>query len=119
MQANLSLIAGIISTVLFATSNIPMLVKAFRTRDLRSYSLIQIALSNAGNAVHWVYILDLPAGPIWILHGFYTVSTALMLIWCLRQRVAGTRAVEIETHSLGLSQQLRERSAGRERSKPA
>jgi hypothetical protein len=84
MTSQLSLVAGILSTVLFAVSNVPMLVKAFRTRDLRSYSPTQIALSNIGNAVHWVYILGLPAGPIWILHGFYTISTALMLIGYLR-----------------------------------
>lgn len=91
----LSLVAGILSTVLFAASNIPMLLKAFRTKDLRSYSPLQIILSNVGNAVHWFYILGLPAGPIWILHGFYTVSTALMLIWYLQQRVAATRADKI------------------------
>ena len=89
MQIDLSLIAGIISTVLFAGSNVPMLLKAFKTRDLRSYSLTHIAMSNLGNAVHWVYIIGLPAGPLWLIHGFYTVTTALMLIWYLQQRAAG------------------------------
>ena len=88
MQANLSLIAGMLSTVLFAAGNVPMLVKAFKTRDLRSYSLSQIALSNVGNVIHWVHILGLPAGPLWFLHGFYTISMALMLIWYLRNGTA-------------------------------
>ena len=70
----LSVVAGILSTILFAASNIPMLVRAFRTRDLRSYSLIHLAMSNVGNAAHWVYIVGLPAGPIWVLHGFYTMT---------------------------------------------
>jgi hypothetical protein len=29
-------------------------------------------------------VFHLPAGPIWVLHTFYLVSTALMLIWYLR-----------------------------------
>jgi hypothetical protein len=28
--------------------------------------------------------VHLPPGPIWILHGFYTVTSALMLLWWLR-----------------------------------
>jgi hypothetical protein len=31
-----------------------------------------------------VYVLHLPAGPIWALHTFHTVSTGLMLFWYLR-----------------------------------
>ena len=34
--------------------------------------------------VHDGHTFNLPPGPIWFLHGFYTVSTALMLIWYLR-----------------------------------
>src|SRR5688500_1951620 len=95
----LSLLAGIISTIIFASSNIPMLVKACRTRDLQSYSLTQLAMSNVGNAIHWIYILGLPWGPIWFLHGFYTVATILMLFWYVRHRPAGTRTKEVETGS--------------------
>jgi uncharacterized protein with PQ loop repeat len=84
--SQLSFIAGIISTLMFASSNVPMLLKAFKTRDLRSYSLAHIVLSNVGNGIHWLYIIDLPPGPIWALHAFYTVATALMLIWYLQQR---------------------------------
>ena len=49
-----------------------MLLKAFTTHDLRSYSLTHIALSNVGNLIHWVYVASLPVGPIWFLHGFFT-----------------------------------------------
>ncbi len=81
---HLSLFAGIISTIVFASSNIPMLVKAFRTKDLRSYSLTYIAMCNIGNGFHWVYIVGLPFGPIWFLHGFYTIASATLLLWYLR-----------------------------------
>jgi hypothetical protein len=49
---DLPFIAGRISTVIFATSMLPMLIKARRTRDLTSYSLGNIVLSNLGNLVH-------------------------------------------------------------------
>lgn len=88
----LSLFAGIVSTMLFASSNVPMLVKAFRTRNLQSYSLAYLVINNVGNAFHWAYIFGLPWGPIWILHGFYTVSAAIMLLWYLRHRVAALSA---------------------------
>jgi hypothetical protein len=84
METQLSLFAGMISTIVFATSNIPMLVKAIRTKDLRSYSFTYIAMSNVGNGFHWVYIVGLPFGPIWFLHGFYTVASAMMLLWYVR-----------------------------------
>lgn len=76
--------AGIASTVIFASSTLPMLRKAHRTRDLGSYSLGHMLLANLGNLIHSLYVFSLPAGPIWALHGFYTVSTALMLVWFLR-----------------------------------
>ena len=82
--SNLPLIAGTISTVIFALSTLPMLRKAFHTRDLRSYSLGNILLANGGNLVHSVYVFALPPGPIWLLHSFYLVTTGLMLVWYLR-----------------------------------
>jgi hypothetical protein len=60
-----------------------MLLKAARTRSLRSYSLSHLVMNNVANLVHWVYVLSLPPGPLWVLHGFYSVSTLLMLIWYL------------------------------------
>jgi hypothetical protein len=97
MNHDLPVIAGAISTVIFAVSTLPMLVKAFRTKDLSSYSLGNIGLANAGNAVHSVYIFSLPAGPIWALHSFYLVATFLMLVWYLRYgagRTWGDRELE-------------------------
>jgi hypothetical protein len=84
MTSSLPVLAGATSTVLFAASALPMLVKAYRTRDLSSYSLGNILLANFGNVVHAVYVFSLPPGPIWVLHSFYLVSTATMLTWFLR-----------------------------------
>ena len=92
MTFDLPIIAGTISTIVFAVSTLPMLLKAFRTKDLRSYSLGNIALANAGNAVHSLYVYSLPPGPIWLLHGFYVVTTGLMLLWYLRYERSPRRA---------------------------
>ncbi|MDQ0894355.1 hypothetical protein [Agromyces ramosus] len=88
----LAVLAGILSTGLFAMSYLPMLVKAARTKDLSSYSFGNLAITNVGNAVHSVYVFSLPLGPIWFLHTFYLVASALMLAWFLRYRTAGRRA---------------------------
>jgi hypothetical protein len=87
----LAMLAGMISTVLFAASNIPMLVKAFRTKDLQSYSLTYLVLVNLGNGIHWFYIAELPFGPLWVLHSFYTLSASLRLVWYLPHRKDGFR----------------------------
>jgi uncharacterized protein with PQ loop repeat len=76
--------AGTLATILFAVSTLPMLGKAARSRDLRSYSRSHLVLANVGNAVYSVYVFALPAGPIWMLHTFYVCSSALMLFWSLR-----------------------------------
>lgn len=78
---HLPVLAGTVSTTLFVVSYVPMLVKAFRTRDLESYSLGNLVIANVGNGVHSVYVVSLPVGPIWFLHGFYLLSTAVMLVW--------------------------------------
>jgi hypothetical protein len=77
-------LAGVGSTVIFAASTLPMLAKAYLSRDLSSYSLGNIGLANVGNLVHSVYVFSLPPGPIWALHSFYLVSSGLMLGWYLR-----------------------------------
>lgn len=77
-------VAGLASTALFAGSTLPMLIKAHRSRDLASYSLGNIVLANVGNVIHSLYVFSLPAGPIWLLHAFYLVSSGLMLSWYLR-----------------------------------
>lgn len=84
MDINLPVVAGMISTIIFALSTLPMLLKAFQTRNLGSYSLGNIVLANVGNVIHSVYVFHLPPGPIWLLHTFYLVTTGLMLIWYLR-----------------------------------
>ena len=88
---DLAVFAGILSTGLFAMSYLPMLVKAARTRDLSSYSLGNLVTTNAGNALYSVYVFSLPAGPIWFLHTFYLVASALMLLWFVRYRAAWER----------------------------
>jgi len=82
----LQIFAGSISSMLFITGNIPMLLKAYRTKDLRSYSLSNIVLVNIGNLLYWVYLSSLPLGPIWLLHSFYTLSMALLLLWYLQYK---------------------------------
>lgn len=84
MNSSLPLVAGTVSTVIFAGSMLPMLRKAVITKDLASYSLGNILLANVGNVVHSLYVFHLPMGPIWALHGFYLISSAMMLFWYLR-----------------------------------
>lgn len=47
-------IAGLTSSVLFTSSKLPMLLKAYRTRDLKSYSLGHLMHGNTGNAIYWL-----------------------------------------------------------------
>lgn len=84
MTIDLPMIAGTIATSLFALSTLPMVVKAYRTKDLKSYSLGYLLLGNVGNLFYSIYVYSLPPGPIWLLHSFYLIVTALMLFWYLR-----------------------------------
>lgn len=84
MDISLPVIAGTTSTIIFAASALPMLLKAYRTRDLGSYSRGNILMANTGNVVHSVYVFSLPVGPIWLLHSFYLITTAIMLVWYLQ-----------------------------------
>ena len=88
---DIPIVAGTVSTVVFAVSNLPMLRKALRTRDVSSYSLSSLVMINAANVVYSLYVFTLPIGPIWALHTFYVVSCAIMLVLCLRQRRSGRR----------------------------
>ncbi|HJV13417.1 MAG TPA: hypothetical protein VJ625_05950 [Propionibacteriaceae bacterium] len=83
-MSTLAVLAGSASTVLFAVSTLPMLIKAARTKELNSYSRGNLVLANVGNAVHSIYVFQLPFGPIWALHSFYIVASGLMLFWHLR-----------------------------------
>jgi uncharacterized protein with PQ loop repeat len=80
----LQIVAGSLSSILFITSSVPMVTKAIRTRNLRSYSLTNILLANLGNLIYWIYVLALPVGPVWFLHGFNTIVAVLMLVLYLR-----------------------------------
>ncbi|WP_019586065.1 hypothetical protein [Deinococcus apachensis] len=80
------LLAGMVATALFVLSNLPMLARALRSKDLRSYSLTNLVMINAGNAFYWLYVANLPPGPIYVLHSVYTVASAAMLLLYLRYR---------------------------------
>src|SRR5829696_4762034 len=95
---DLPLVAGMVSTVLFGISNLPMVLKAARTKDLGSYSFGSLALINAANGVHSLYVFSLPIGPIWLLHAFYLVASALMLGMFLRFQHAHSGARSPHAH---------------------
>lgn len=100
-MSEISLVAGAASTTLFVTSYLPMLVRALRTHDLRSYSRSSLVLANVGNVVQAVYVVSLPVGPIWFLHSFYLVTSALMLALHVRHArrdpAPGTGAADADT----------------------
>jgi hypothetical protein len=96
---NAAMLAGMVSTVLFTAANLPMLVKAIRSRDLRSYSASALVLGNVGNLVHTVYVVSLPFGPIWVLHGFYLTTMAIMLVLYLSLRPRPRGASGPERHA--------------------
>jgi hypothetical protein len=81
---SLQVLAGFASSMIFISSNLPMLFKAFKTKDLSSYSLGHLVLGNLGNTVYWLYVLSLPMGPVWFLQGFFSIASALMLFCYLR-----------------------------------
>ena len=62
-------VAGVISTLLFLGSNLPMVVHAIKSRDVSSYSRINLLMVNSGNAIYTVYVLSLPAGPSFHVRG--------------------------------------------------
>lgn len=111
------MIAGAVASAVFASSTLPMLAKARRTKDVRSYSPTNIALANIGNLVYMIYVLDLPPGPIWALHLFHTLSSALMLIWYVRyvvlaERVSREPALETDSDTSVVSGALRHQQVG-------
>jgi uncharacterized protein with PQ loop repeat len=77
----IQVVAGSIAGLIFASGSLNMLVKAWQTKDLSSYSLGFIVLNNVGNLVYWLYVISLPFGPIWLMHSFYTLTMLLMLMW--------------------------------------
>jgi uncharacterized protein with PQ loop repeat len=87
-MSGVAVLAGSISTALFVVSALPMLYKAVCTRDLSSYSLGNLVLANVGNGLYAIYVFSMPLGPIWALHGFYMLSSAMMLFWYQRYEVS-------------------------------
>jgi uncharacterized protein with PQ loop repeat len=112
---DIAIVAGTVSTVVFAVSNLPMLRKALRTRDVSSYSLSSLVMINAANALYSLYVFTLPVGPIWALHSFYVVSCAIMLVLCIAQRRAGRNEAGGESHWPGAAH-LRARGRRQSRS---
>jgi uncharacterized protein with PQ loop repeat len=76
---SLSMLAGFTSSTIFISSNLPMLFKAFKTKNLSSYSLGHLTLGTLGNMIYWLYVISLPLGPVWFLQAFFTIASALML----------------------------------------
>jgi hypothetical protein len=108
-------LAGLVSTALFAISVLPMVWRAARTRDLSSYSLGHLGTTTAGNLVHTVYVVSLPAGPVWLMHALYLVTTGQMLVWKLRHDGRGSDAVSADGRA-GASERRRAGGAGAGRS---
>jgi hypothetical protein len=79
-----ALFAGSAAAGIFMISQLPMLIKARRTKDLTSYSFANIGLANFGNVLYAVYIFQVPVGPAWAIHGFNVTTSGLMLFWYLR-----------------------------------
>jgi hypothetical protein len=73
-----------------------MLIKAAKTKDLASYSVGNLLLSNVGNVVYSFYVFSLPFGPAWGLHAFNVIVGLLMLTWWLRYRHRRLRATAAE-----------------------
>ncbi len=87
-MGQVQMVAGSVAGLIFAAASWNMLVKAWRTKDLSSYSLGQIVLNNIGNLFYWLYVASLPLGPIWFMHAFFTLASLLMLVWYLIYRSA-------------------------------
>lgn len=94
MNFDLPFIAGAASSAIFVMSTLPMLLKAFNTKNLKSYSLTNIMLSNIGNLIYAIYVYSLPVGPVWALHTFNLVATGLMLFWYLRYEGKGRSKIQ-------------------------
>jgi uncharacterized protein with PQ loop repeat len=80
----LALLAGSAAAATFMISQLPMLIKASRTKNLTSYSFANIGLANCGNLLYAVYVVNVPVGPVWAVHGFNLTTSGLMLFWYLR-----------------------------------
>jgi hypothetical protein len=114
---DVAMAAGTVSSVIFAASNVPMLVKARRTRDVSSYSLSNLVLNNVGNLLYCLYVYNLPLGPIWAMQSFYLLTMALLLCWYLRFRPP--RRARLAQPASAAPTRSPENPAGRGRGAPA
>ena len=61
-------------------------------------------MTNAGNAVHTVYIASLPPGPVWLLHCMYSGVAVFMLAahrrWARPSSTAGSRLESLGANRL-------------------
>ena len=113
-MAGIALVAGSVATAIFMLSQLPMLIKAGRTKDLASYSPLNIVLSNVGNVIYAVYVFNLPPGPIWAMHLFYLTATGLMLFWYLRHRTRRSHGMPSSTVTRSSSRiEAKDLSSGR------
>lgn len=80
----LALLAGSVAAAIFVVSQLPMVIKAYRTRNLSSYSFANIGLANLGNGLYTVYVVHVPIGPAWAVHGFNLTTAGVMLVLYLR-----------------------------------
>jgi uncharacterized protein with PQ loop repeat len=81
---SVQVMAGLTSSIIFICSNMPMLDKVIKTKDMRSYSLGQLILGNIGNSIYWLYVRTLPVGPVWYLQAFFSTASGIMLFSYLR-----------------------------------
>lgn len=79
-----ALFAGTAAAAIFMISQLPMLIKACRTKNLTSYSFANIGLANVGNVLYAVYVIQVPLGPVWAVHGFNLTTSGVMLTMYLR-----------------------------------
>ena len=86
----IQVIAGSIAGLMFSAGSLNMVIKAWQTKDLRSYSLGQIMLNNIGNLFYWLYVISLPFGPIYVMHSFFTLVSLFMLIWYFLYQTGAT-----------------------------
>ncbi|MFN2128316.1 MAG: hypothetical protein ACK2TU_10705 [Anaerolineales bacterium] len=84
-SSRIQIYVGFFCTVVFASSKLPMLLKALRTRDLHSYSRAHLVMSTGGNLLYWIYVAGLPIGPVWFLQAFFTLADITMLFVLLSQ----------------------------------
>jgi uncharacterized protein with PQ loop repeat len=101
-----ALFAGSAAAAIFMIAQLPMLIKAGRTKNLTSYSFANIGLANLGNALYAVYVLQVPVGPIWAIHGFNLTTSALMLFWYLRYGLSPVTAARSAAAPEQVSQQM-------------